>query len=1134
MIDTGASLSLVHQSYLPKRCTVVPYTGPSLMTAANVPLGPIGQVDLRLTLAGVDHMVSFAVVESSAVSLILGLDFLAETGILVDSRQRGLRLPDDRFVLALEAYDGVPVRVRDSTTIPARHAAYVAVSSDIQGLHTIDALPGVEDAKCCFIARDTSEHRRFVHVTNYAERPLTLQAGSCIAVASPVETVMAVSEAEVKVQELQKKVDSSGLRRHERQRLTALLLRYRDVFADESRPFGRVVGTEHAIDTANAAPRSQGLRPTGPKARETVREEVGKMLESGVIRPSNSPWASPIVLVKKKDGSVRFCVDFRKLNDETVKDVYPLPRISDMLEALSTGVYFSTLDAACGYWQIVMRERDKHKTAFICTEGLFEFEVMPFGLCNAPATYQRLMNLMLAGLTWKSCLVYLDDILVFSASFEAHLADLEEVLKRLRTAGMLLKVSKCFFALKSVAYLGHVVSAEGIRADPAKVAKIRAYPTPRSLPELRSFLGLAGYYRRFIKSFSIVATPLFELMGKARPWEWSPDCEQAFRRLTEAIATESVLHHPQFGLPFIVDTDACDRGLGAVLSQVIDKVERPICFASRLLQPAERVWHTQEKEALAIIWALQQFRHFVLGAEFVVRTDHFSLQLLQKAKTGRLARWACQLAEFGSFPIMHRDGTKHCNADALSRLPVPESDATPDHATAFLIAPDVRAIPSLEDIAAAQATDASILKLVKVCPSVRAVNGVQGFGDQPFKPLLPLSMVEAVAKLFHEPPHHGHLGAKRTLEKVRDHFTLAGTQWKVREVIMNCLPCKQRKAPLPRHGKLASSPAKGPGETVAMDFTGPFPTSESGNRFILVFVDWFTKWVEIVPLPDQVAATVVRAFYDRIICRHGCPRRLLSDRGPQFTSGLMQAVCDAFQIQKIFSSAYYPQGDGQAERFMRTMKDSLSVVAGRFVSQWDEYLPAIAFAYNTSVNAATGFSPFELVFGRKPAFPEINAFARALEDKASAGSLPSSLVYFREIATTLAEVRAKAIDNLEKSWREMRRRYDASRKDIRLQPGDAVLIRLSDYERNNFPSRGLAPRWSEPGEIVELLSNQKTYRVRRDDGSIESINVARLLPVTGAMWQEEEMQEDEDSDIIVEIDPHEDARLALAWRGKNC
>lgn len=317
-----------------------------------------------------------------------------------------------------------------------------------------------------------------------------------------LQAVRIASDAE----QLALELDTEGLAPSERQALLKITLpKY---FASASRPFGRATSMEHRVDTGESRPICLPLRPTSPAERQIVCEEVAKMLEAGAIRPFTSPWASPIVLVRKKDGSIRFCVDYRKLNDVTVKDKHPLPRISDMLEALHGAKYFTSLDAASGYWQIPMEVSAIPKTALICSEGLFEWTVMPFGLTNAPATYQRVMNQLLAGLLWKKCLVYPDDVLIYSKSFEAHLRDVKEVMNRLCDAGFLLKAKKCTFAKPKTIFLGHQISAEEVSMDPKKIEKVKSFPRPTNPTEVRAFLGLVGYYRKFIKGFAELAAPL--------------------------------------------------------------------------------------------------------------------------------------------------------------------------------------------------------------------------------------------------------------------------------------------------------------------------------------------------------------------------------------------------------------------------------------------------------------------------------------------------------------------------------------------------------------------------------------------------------------------------------------------------
>lgn len=394
-------------------------------------------------------------------------------------------------------------------------------------------------------------------------------------------------------------------------------------FSTANRPLGLMKCVPHRILTGTSPPQWCPLRRRSPREREIEDAEVEKMRQLGVIRVSRSPWASGVVLVPKKDGTTRFCVDYRKLNNVTEKDRHPLPLIQSYLAALEGAVYFSKLDAASGYWQIPLDEEAIPKTAFVCHKGLFEFVVMPFGLCNAPSTYQRAMQELLAGLIWQKCLVFVDDVLVFGRSWEEHCSNLREVLVRIRESGLLLKPSKCEFGLKKTEFLGHVVSDEGIGPDPAKVRKIREFPLMKCVRDVQAFLGLAGYYRRFIKDFAMIAAPLHGLTKLGTEWDWTPECSAAVSQLKAAILDEAVQAHPDFKRPFIIDCDASDVGMGFVLSQKNDKgAEEIVLVDSRVFTPAERKWHIREKEALGIIWSLEKSRSFVLGSkELLVRTD---------------------------------------------------------------------------------------------------------------------------------------------------------------------------------------------------------------------------------------------------------------------------------------------------------------------------------------------------------------------------------------------------------------------------------------------------------------------------------------------------------------------------------
>ena len=370
----------------------------------------------------------------------------------------------------------------------------------------------------------------------------------------------------------------------------------------------------------------------------------------------------------QKDGTTRFCVDYWKLNNATVKDAYPLPRIDDSLGQLSGVKYYSTLNLISGYWQVEVSEKDLPKTAFATKKGLYCFKVMPFGLCNAPATFERLMELVLRGLQWQICLVYLDDIIVVGKTVDDMIANLTHVFDRLLAAGLKLKARKCTLFATEAEYLGHVVSEQGISTHPDKIAAVQNWQTPTNVTELRSFVGFCSYYRRFVKNFALIAKPLHDLTKKGTNFVWSDQCQTSFDNLRKELSTTPVLAHPDFKERFILDTDASQYAIGAVLSQVKNGVERPIAFASRSLSKSERKYCVTRKELLAVVHFIKYFRHYLYGRQFTVRTDHSALKWLINFKDpeGQLARWMDVLSTY-DFTIEHRPGRLHKNADVLSR-----------------------------------------------------------------------------------------------------------------------------------------------------------------------------------------------------------------------------------------------------------------------------------------------------------------------------------------------------------------------------------------------------------------------------------------------------------------------------------
>ena len=454
-------------------------------------------------------------------------------------------------------------------------------------------------------------------------------------------------------------------------KLKDLVLENSDIFAAPGKPLGTTDVIEHAIDTGDASPIRQPMHRVAFAQWEVLDREIEKMLQEKVIEPSKSPWSSPLVIVKKKTGKPCICVDFRKINNVTKKDSYALSNIQELLDCVAGARWYSTLDLACGFWQVQVREEDRPKTAFSTRKGLFQFIKMPFGLCNAPATFSRLMEQVLQPVLYREAFCYLDDVVLTANSPHQMRERLNSVFALLRKAGLLLKPKKCTLFVRSVCYLGHVLSSEGVSCDLEKIAAVQDWPTPTTVSEVRGFLGLCGYYRRFISGFADIAKPMVELTEKGRLFQWDDSCQAAFTMLKEKLTTAPVLANPSQNPndQYILDTDSSDLAAGAVLSQILDGHEKIIAFGSKALSKSQRAYCSTYKELLAIVIFLQKFCPYLLDREFVVRTDNSTLRWLLSFRDihGIIARWLSQLADY-HFTVVHRPGKQHTNADALSRV----------------------------------------------------------------------------------------------------------------------------------------------------------------------------------------------------------------------------------------------------------------------------------------------------------------------------------------------------------------------------------------------------------------------------------------------------------------------------------
>jgi RNase H-like domain found in reverse transcriptase/Reverse transcriptase (RNA-dependent DNA polymerase) len=561
------------------------------------------------------------------------------------------------------------VRSKDDVMIPAMSEVTIGATSKREGLSLISpCIRRLSDR--CFAPNGLIElpprgAEFMVQVGNLSTRPRLVRAGQVVALAESVKAVRPVSENYDT--DWKEKLDLRSVPEHRRPEVILMLEKHSYMWNGQ---LGAIDGVSHRIETTGTPVHCQPYR-AGLNSRAVIQAEIERMKKQSVIEEAEGEWASPVVLIPKPDGTVRFCVDYRRLNAITKRDVYPLPRMDDCLDSLGGATVFSTLDANSGYWQVAVKKSDRPKTAFTTHCGTYQFNRMPFGLSNAPATFQRALDVILSTVRWSSAIVYLDDVIVFSRSHEQHIVDLDRVLTLLGRAGVSLKFEKCSFFQEKVAYLGHIVSAAGFEIDQSKTAALRNCRVPTNRTELRSFLGLANVYRRFVQDFAKTARPLTLLLKKEGPETFKLDEAQmnSFCLLKDLLCSAPVLALPRQGCTYVLDTDASGGQVGCVLQQEQDGQLRPLGYWSKTLSSAEENYSTTEKEALAVVWSVRLLRPYLERERFTVRTDHSALRWMYTAtdSNARVLRWRLALAEF-DFSVEYRPGRVNQAADAMSRL----------------------------------------------------------------------------------------------------------------------------------------------------------------------------------------------------------------------------------------------------------------------------------------------------------------------------------------------------------------------------------------------------------------------------------------------------------------------------------
>ena len=715
LVDTGAQISCVTQALVQRSFPNIELQRSKLHCVSGV-CGEkhliLGEVELPVKIDGLILYHKFHVLQRLHQTLILGVDFLkahqanldfssnilslkngfAQVAVLTQMSENVAKITKDTVIPPLSQVT-VPVNI---FCAPEHSSVLLEATDSVQGKYNLAG------GKCLTKVEQRQGMYQFINPTN---TQVTLPKFTVVAqVTSQVDEdsvtplqrsnnslSKAQRDRDIKAaQELGISLDQAVLSQNQKLDLLALIGKHRKAFAKDITEIGKTNLVEHTIETRQARPvASQWYRQT-PKQREITEKITKEMLEGDIIEESTSPWHSPIVLVKKKKQSpdqpqeYRFAVDFRKLNAITEDMHYPLPRLEDIFDTLgnSNANMFSTLDLASGFWQIPLDPETKQKSAFVTHQGVFQFKRLPFGLKNAPMSFQALMSKVLKNLNFKVALVYIDDILVFSKDFNQHLEHLDLIFSTLSSANLTLKPTKCKFAAKEVRYLGHVLSKDGVRVDPEKTSAVADFPVPKTVKQVRSFLGMCNYYRKFVKDYAKIAQPLNDLLKKDLKFVWTKACEQAFRSLKGALTSAPILAFPDFSKPFIVSTDASDFAVGYVLGQLDDsgKREHAIAYGGRALHTGEKKWNVNEKEGLALIEAINTFRPYLEGSKFTVYTDNSTIKWIQSNKklNSKVARWALQLQGY-SFDVKHRAGVKNTNADGLSRREYNEPEHRVNH-----------------------------------------------------------------------------------------------------------------------------------------------------------------------------------------------------------------------------------------------------------------------------------------------------------------------------------------------------------------------------------------------------------------------------------------------------------------------
>jgi transposase InsO family protein len=831
-------------------------------------------------------------------------------------------------------------------------------------------------------------------------------------------------------------------------KIAALLHEYADVFQEPTGvPPDR--GVSHKIDLVSDKPVFRRPYKMSAAQLQELKKQLTELLDKGWIRPSNSPYGAPVLFVQKKDGSLRCVADYRWLNSATIKSRYPLPNIQDLFDQVRGAKVFSKLDLASGYHQVPVNPADIPKTAIVTRYGQFEYTVMPFGLCNAPATFSRMMNQVLGPFLDDFVVVYLDDVLIFSKSLDEHVQHVRTVLDVLRANKLFAKRRKCAFALDSISYLGHIITGDGVKTDPAKIAAVQDWPIPTTVHDVRAFLGLCSYYRRFVPKFAHVAAPLTDLTADGVhdvQAAWGAPQQQAFERLKALLISAPILVHADPTKPFVLRTDASDFALGAVLMQEHEGCLHPVAYHSRKFTPAESRYGAYAREMSAVIDSLKHFEYYCDGQHTTVESDQEALSWFwqQSHLDKQQARWMAALQAY-DLQLRYVAGRFNMVADALSRRP--------DHQVA-LGSISVASTSLLQEVLQAATSDRPYQKQLQLAkqgklPGLEATDGVLYQVNKRRRRIVIPSSAQNLKRLIlhemHATPTAGHLGYRKTMRRIVDYFWwphLATDVQQYTGCCLVCLGCKSStQVPIGLLHPLPVPTQKW--QQVSMDFVTALPRSKGKHDAIMVVTDRLTKMVVLIPTNKQLDAPgTAELFRQHVVSRFGLPSVIVSDRDSRFLSKFWRALFVSLGTKLSYSSAFHPQTDGQTERVNRSMEQVLRTFCLDKPQAWAEQLCMAEFVLNAAPHVSIGFSPFKLMYGYEPVVPA------TLGVSGAAATVPAAEEFLQRMAHDLRV----AQESMQKAQEQQRRQANKHRRDHVFTVGDMVM--LSTTNLNIFKASG--------------------------------------------------------------------------------